>query len=234
MPGDELVLEDGTDAGIYMITAIDSGWKVTTNAGSNFVGTVQPTLWHINSVPKYNTAACGQCHIVGTAFEVAARADYDGDGTPETVQEEVEGLLDKLKTAMESTTAGVGLNDPALPKFGTGTSPFTITTSSGKVAHKGANGTTRKFPGPAPIGNSPPGTSPGADATQQADWAALTTAQQTQYEKLYKAMYNWKFVDHDRSEGIHNTGYVIGLLQSSYYDLTGTSAGSAFTPIPGY
>jgi hypothetical protein len=48
---------------------------------------------------------CQQCHDGATSFDFASRADYDGDGTSETVQEEVAGLRDLLWTALEA--AGV-------------------------------------------------------------------------------------------------------------------------------
>jgi hypothetical protein len=48
------------------------------------------------------TAACKSCHGDLTSFDIKAKADYDGNGKVEGVQEEVGGLLDKLWTAMEA------------------------------------------------------------------------------------------------------------------------------------
>ncbi len=214
--GDLLVLENGSDAGTYPIVSVDTGRRVTVNAPANFGGVSQPTLWRINSVSKYNTLACNQCHVAGPQFEVTARGDYDGDGFLETVQEETHGMLLAVEAAVEAA-----INDPALPK-GLGSDPYTLTEASGRVAYRNSLGATRAFPGPS--GSSP----------QQPDWDALTPDQQTQWLKIYKAAYNFFFVEVDRSEGIHNTGYTVGLLQSSYLDLTGLSLGDPFVPIPGY
>ena len=56
---------------------------------------------------------------------------------------------------------------------------------------------------------------------QQADWQAV-----------YDATYNLIFVTNDHSEGIHNTGYAVNLLQSAYFALTGTTIGAPFAPFP--
>ncbi len=48
-----------------------------------------------------NVAACQQCHDGAESFEFEARRDYDGDGTIETNQEEVNGLLELLQAALE-------------------------------------------------------------------------------------------------------------------------------------
>lgn len=216
-PGDKLVLVNGSDAGSYVITSVDNGTKVTVSAGSNFTGAVQPTTWRIDSVPKYLTTACTQCHPVGPGFELLARGDYDGDAVLESVQEETEGMLTKLRSAVETQ-----LNDPNLPKV-LGGGPYTFMVASGRVSYKNAAGTTRSFPGPG-----------GAGTTQQSDWDALDQSQQDWWERLYKACYNWYFVEHDWSEGIHNTGYTVGLLQGSYKDVTGNNMGAAFTTMAGY
>jgi len=36
-----------------------------------------------------------------------------------------------------------------------------------------------------------------------------------------KAAYNWLFVEADKSHGIHNTAYTVGLLKASINDLSG-------------
>jgi hypothetical protein len=53
-----------------------------------------------------NIATCQTCHADVTSFEFAAKADYDGDGTVETNQEEVAGLLEVLKGALEEQGVG--------------------------------------------------------------------------------------------------------------------------------
>lgn len=49
-----------------------------------------------------NVAACQQCHDGATSFEFEAKRDYDGDGTVETNQEEVEGLRALVQTELEA------------------------------------------------------------------------------------------------------------------------------------
>jgi hypothetical protein len=39
--------------------------------------------------------------------------------------------------------------------------------------------------------------------------------------KFLKAAYNWQFVNNDRSRGVHNAPYAVGLLKASIADLTG-------------
>lgn len=214
--GDRLVLENGSDAGTFTITSVDNGAKITVSAGSNFSGASQPTQWHVDSLPKYNTGACSQCHPSGPAFEFTARADYDGDSNVETVEEEVHGLATALKAVIET-----GVNDPALPK-GLSGGPYTVVVASGRVSYKNAAGTTRNFPGPS--GSSP----------QQTDWDALTPEQQARWELLYKAAYCYFFQENDHSEGIHNTGYAVNLLQAAYKNVTGVTLGAAFVPPVGF
>jgi hypothetical protein len=48
------------------------------------------------------TEACQSCHQDLTDFNMKAKADYDGNGTVEGVQDEVKGLLDVLFKAMEA------------------------------------------------------------------------------------------------------------------------------------
>ena len=79
-------------------------------------------------------------------------------------------------------------------------------------------------------------TFPGPDvpkAESGFDWQLdLTDPQRALWTTLYKASYNMWFVDADDSDGVHNTGYSVNLLQSSYYALTGTQAGAPFAPYP--
>ena len=67
----------------------------------------------------------------------------------------------------------------------------------------------------------------------QISWSALLAPQQAAWLTLYKAAYNWSFVANDRSSGIHNTGYAVNLLQSSYQAVTGSAiVGAPFVPFP--
>ena len=63
-------------------------------------------------------------------------------------------------------------------------------------------------------------------------WSALTPAEQTEWETLYAAAFNLVFVTNDNSKGIHNTGFAVNLLQSSYQALTGSPIGAPFVPFP--
>ncbi len=47
-----------------------------------------------------NLAACTPCHLDLASFNRPARGDYDGDGTVEGIQDEVQGLLDLLFDAI--------------------------------------------------------------------------------------------------------------------------------------
>jgi hypothetical protein len=49
-----------------------------------------------------NVAVCQQCHDGATSFAFEAKRDYDGDGTIETNQEEVEGLRVLIQTELEA------------------------------------------------------------------------------------------------------------------------------------
>ena len=50
-----------------------------------------------------NVAICQTCHDGATSFEFEARRDYDGDGTIETNQEEVEGLRGLVQDAIAAS-----------------------------------------------------------------------------------------------------------------------------------
>lgn len=50
-----------------------------------------------------NVAICQQCHDGATSFEMEARRDYDGDGTIESNQEEVEGLRTLVQDAIAAS-----------------------------------------------------------------------------------------------------------------------------------
>ena len=209
-PGDTLDISAGADVGSYTVTSVDGARQITVTAGASFAGGAV-TTWSITSVLKYNTNACTQCHSVALDFVMAARADYDGDAAIESVQDETDGL----RTALTAE-----INARLVTLIGAGT---TYTVSSGKVKYnKLGSGTTRVFPGPSVSSSDNP----------DIVWTSLSPAQQTEWETLYAAAYNLVFVTNDSSEGIHNTGFAINLLQSSYQALTGTSIGAPFVPFP--
>jgi hypothetical protein len=209
-PGDTLLISAGADTGTYTVSSVDGARQITVSAGADFGGGAV-TTWTITSVVKYNTGSCTQCHATALDFQMAARADYDGDTNLESVQDEIDGLRTALAAA---------INAELVTLIGAGT---TYTVSSGRVKYnKNGSGTLRTFPGPSvTTGDNP-----------DIAWSSLSGAQQAEWLALYAAAYNVTFVTNDKSEGIHNTGYAVNLLQSSYLAVTGASIGSAFVPFP--
>ena len=61
------------------------------------------------------TAACTSCHGELQNFDFPAKADYDGNGQTEGVQDEVKGLLDDLQQALADN--GVSKVDSGYPYF---------------------------------------------------------------------------------------------------------------------
>ena len=123
----------------------------------------------VHEEPKVNVAGClnSGCHtemkqVKGKPlFDRKPAADYDGDGKVETIQEEVEGLYERL-----INNRGSGLlqtmKDP----------PYD---AKGKFVNN-----------------------------------------KTQYPlEAVAALYNYKFVQEDRSKGIHNTAYAVQILMDS-------------------
>lgn len=76
-------------------------------AGHNTVG--GHTFAMSDAEGNQNVAVCQVCHDYANAFEFDARGDYDGDGTIESNQAEVEGLREVLEAAI--VEAGVGVLD---------------------------------------------------------------------------------------------------------------------------
>lgn len=207
--GDELTLT-GTDAGTYVIDSVDGARQITLQGGGAFTGGA-PTTWSIKSVAKYNVAACTQCHTTAADFRDVARGNYDGSGGAQPVQDEIAGLLAALKSAID-TKLGTLVGSPATFSVASGRVKYTITAGS----------LVRTFPGPGvPTSDNP-----------DIAYAGLSAADKASWDTLYAAAYNWVFVTNDHSEGIHNTGYAVNLLQSAYKAVTGTTlAGSApFVP----
>ncbi len=208
VPGDILLLTGGADAGTYTVGSVDGARQLTVTTAGSFTGAA-PTNWSVTSLPKYNVGACFQCHITAPDFRTSARGDYDGDLTIEPIQDEITGLLAVLKAAIEAQlTTLVG-------------APATLTPGSGRIKYTVAAGA-RTFPGPSVT------TSDNPDIA----WSSLTPLQKTQWNAVYQAAYNWVFVTNDHSEGIHNTGYAVNLLQSSYQAVTGVTIpfSSPFVP----
>jgi len=208
--GDILTLS-GTDAGSYVIDSIDGARQVTVLAAGPFTAFTggAPSDWSITSVPKYNTAACVQCHTTASNFHDVARGDYDGNLSTDDIQDEIEGLRFKLLNAINARiTTLVG-------------SPATFVVANGRIRYTIAAGT-RTFPGPGVTSGDNPDIA----------YASLSPADQATWDALYAAAYNWVFVGNDHSEGIHNTGYAVNLLQSSYKAVTGTTIPNSSPFVP--
>ncbi len=210
--GDTLVITAGADIGTYTVSSVDNARQVTLSGGAASFAGGAVTAWTVTSVKKYNVAACTQCHTTAVDFRDVARADYDGDGSVEVVQDEIAGLEAALVAAINAKLVAY-----------TGVAATTVTYGSGRVKYnKGGTGTLRTFPGPGTTSSDNPDIA----------WSSLTPTQQAQWEALYRAAYNNAFVANDKSEGIHNTGYAVNLLQSAYKEVTGTTIGAPFVPFP--
>lgn len=208
--GDTLVIAAGADTGTYTVSSVDQARQITLSAPADFTGGAL-TTWSVTSTLKYNTAACTQCHTTAVDFRDTARGDYDGDSVVEVVQDEIAGLEAALEAAINAKLAAL---------VGPGT---TTTIGGGRIRYnKLGSGTLRTYPGPSVTSSDNPDIS----------WASLTAPQQAEWLALYQAAYNLAFVRNDKSEGIHNTGYAVNLLQSSYLAVTGTAIGSPFVPFP--
>ena len=116
---------------------------------------------------KLNTAGCVNCHkdmeaaAGGKVFARPAPADFDGDGKIENIQEEVQGLYERILSP-----AGTGL----LQKM-----------------------------------KNPPYDAKGHFIDAKTKYPLEVVA----------ALYNYKFVQEDRSRGIHNATYAVQLLMDS-------------------
>jgi hypothetical protein len=67
--------------------------------GHNTVGEHSFAMVDANGVQ--NVTVCQQCHDYATSFEFEARGDYDGDGTAESNQAEVDGLIELVLAAVQ-------------------------------------------------------------------------------------------------------------------------------------
>lgn len=122
----------------------------------------------VHGATKVNAAACSACHedvgadATSGFFNVAAKADYDGDGTVESAQAEVEGLLHRIVNS-EGTGVLQNSNPPAYRPDGSWNSTRGL-----------------EFP-----------------------------------VEVVAGVWNYKFVEEDRSLGIHNTKYTVQLLMDT-------------------
>jgi PKD repeat protein len=215
--GDELVITGGADIGTYRVGGVDGARQLTLTTPGGLPVTLtggSVTAWTLKSKAKFNTAACSQCHTGAAGFLDLARADYDGSGgLPGPIQTELAGLQAKLLIAINAKLAVL-----------TSSGANTLLVESGRIKYTdgGSPAVKRTFPGP------------GVPASEQPiTWASVVLAgKDAEWLALYRAAYNYTFVKNDLSGGLHNTGYAVNLLQSSYNAVTGATVGSPFVPFP--
>ena len=120
----------------------------------------------VHGAEKLNLASCSSCHEdigqEGEFFNIAAKADYDGDGNVELAQAEVEGLL-HLVVNSEGTGVLQTSNPPAYMPDGSWNSTRGL-----------------EFP-----------------------------------IEVVAGVWNYKYIEEDRSLGIHNTTYAVQLLMDT-------------------
>ena len=175
------------------------------------------TTWSLTSVPKYNVAACAQCHPPAADFEFVARRNYDGVNGTQSNQLEIQGLLAAVKGAIEAK-----LSTPGSLTYVGGAAE--LSPSGGRIKYKvTSTGKSWTFYGPTVPASEMP-------SPTVVNWGTLSAAEKAAWQALYEAGYNYMFVTNDKSNGIHNTGYAVNLLQSSYRAVTGASIGSPFAP----
>jgi len=131
-----------------------------------------------------NVAACSGCHGPIKSFDdIKANDDYDGDGSIESVVEEVTGLKEQLAMLLP----------PDGPSIVTGKPDY--------------------------------------------DWTGKSDQEAARRKALVKAVYNYRFVDYDGSNGVHNAMYAINLLRRSIAAITKGEIGSglitAIKDVPG-
>jgi hypothetical protein len=214
-PGDTLLISAGADTSgtAYTVASVDTATQLSITGGPFAGGTV--TGFTLTSIPKYNAAACVQCHPTAPDFRDVARGKYDGGPLALPVQDEIANLLSILAGEINTQLAAL---------LGNSNNSFTV--ASGRIVYAlTANlktGPYTTFPGPAvPVSGNPTA------------WTTIPPAQQAQWVSLYKAAYNWAFVTNDRSSGVHNTGYAVNLLQSSIRAINPAAVlGDPFVPFP--
>jgi hypothetical protein len=217
-PGDTLLISSGADANAapYAVVSVDSASQLTLNAP---LAGGTPGNWTLTSTLKYNSAACLQCHPTAPDFRDLARGDYDGSHVTKPVQDEIATLLVTLNNEINTKLAAL-----------LGNANYSFAISSGRIAYTltvvpppPAKQVFYVFPGPAVTSSQNP----------QVLWANLTAQQQNDWLALYQAAYNWTFVTNDNSNGIHNTGYAVNLLQSSIHAVNPAAIlGAPFVPFP--
>lgn len=145
--------------------------------------------------------ACTVCHTSLTEMNRTARADYDGDGTIEGIQDEIRGLLVNLGTLIRSLDTD-NINQ---------TSGFIVT--DGVLTENSLNWAGTKSSGLTATNNCAIGAPPGGrEAYQPCNFVDADPI-------LRRAVWNYNSVVRDGSLGIHNAAYAIQILQKTYQAL---------------
>jgi hypothetical protein len=156
-------------------------------------------------------SACTVCHASVTEINREARADYDGDGNREGIQDEVAGLLLNLSNKIKSLDT-----DDINQTSGTTESGGTITVNAISWAGTRTSGLTAT----ANCATGSP--SGGRDAYQPCNFLDAGAI-------LRRAVWNYNSVVRDGSLGVHNAAYTIQVLQGTYKALGILLEGDAAT-----
>jgi hypothetical protein len=122
--------------------------------------------------------------------------DFNGNGIREGVQTEVLGLLDKLGDAIGEFAMDAGWDAGCVPQGKPTPVPF-----HGRVRLLKSCCTIEQAETDDTCFTQPAGMIPDAD--------------------IYKAAFNYLFVEEDKSEGVHNTAFEVTALRTSYEQVTG-------------
>jgi hypothetical protein len=169
-----------------------------------------------------NSNVCTNCHQLGTPwlsargqeFNTTARDDYDGNGSIQHVQEEVAGLL-KLLGGSEAASEENPFGIVEAPRVATDPSALLI-----RLAQK---------IDPLAIGvETSHGTLWIVESDGNGGEKEVKIPATADGELLYKALWNYYLTIDDKSFGIHNTGYTVGLLQSSIINIKAALGDPAF------
>ncbi|MFH1018838.1 MAG: cytochrome c3 family protein, partial [Pseudomonadota bacterium] len=165
-----------------------------------------------------NVSACNPCHPSETAFNRTARADYDGDGSREGIQDEIKGLLFNLSEKLKAVDAITGTTPPNL----LATSGTTVVDGAIVPAALSWDGANSSLPTGKNCTTTPPvlgiETYPACNFTQAVD-------------DLKAAVWNYNLIEYDASLGVHNAAFSIQVLQKTYdaISLAHVTAGPAGT-----
>lgn len=176
-----------------------------------------------------NVSACTVCHPSVTEINRTARADYDGDGTIEGIQDEVSGLLLNLSTKIKA------LDTTNVNQAATTYNTDVGTTESGGVITVGSLG----WAGECTSFSGTTGAGCGTGIAGTGSCANRATGRERNYYKpcsfldanvaLRRAVWNHNSIVRDGSLGIHNAAYTIQVLQETYKALGILLEGDAAT-----